>query len=71
MASIFVGLSSYLGYAPLTDRLDRRGGLFLDSASTLFWGGERVRRGELPEDSSLFVGGSLFPMRMGSLPLFG
>ena len=58
-------------HAPLTDRLDRRGGLFLDLTSALFWGGERVRSGELPEDSSSFAGGSLSPMRMGSLPLFG
>ena len=33
--------------APLTDRLDQRGGLFLDSAFALFWGGERSRSGEL------------------------
>ena len=55
---------------PLTDRLDRHMGLFLDSASALFWGGERSRSGELLEDSSSSIGGSLSPMRMGSLPLF-
>ena len=46
-------------------------GPFLDSASTLFWGGEQSRSGELLEDNSSSVGGSLSPMRMGSLPLFG
>ena len=34
------------------DRLDRRGGLFLDWASAAFGGGEQRRSGELPEDSS-------------------
>ena len=56
--------------APLMDRLDRREGLFLDSASALFWGGERSRSGELPKDNSSSAGGSLSPMRMSSLPLF-
>ena len=37
---------------PLTERLERRGGLFLDSASTLFFGGGRSGSGELPEDNS-------------------
>ena len=57
--------------APLTNRLDRHGGLFLDSTSALLWGGELSRSGELPEDSSSVVRGSLSHMRMGSLPLFG
>ena len=55
--------------APLIDRLDWHGGLFLDSASTLFYGGEQARSRELPKDSSSSVGGSLSPMKMGSLPL--
>ena len=55
---------------PLTERLERRGGLFLDSASTLFFGGERFGSGELPEDNSSFAIASLSPGRMGSLPLF-
>ena len=55
---------------PLIDRLDRRRGLFLDSAFALFWGGEQARSGELPEDNSSSTGGSLSPMRMSSLPLF-
>ena len=38
--------------APLKDGLDRCGGLFLDSAFALFWGGEQARSGELPKDSS-------------------
>ena len=33
---------------PLTDRLERHGGRFLESASTLFFGGGKSRRGELP-----------------------
>ena len=55
---------------PLTEQLERRRGLFLDSASTSFFGGERSGSGELPEDNSLFVAASLSPGRMGSLPLF-
>ena len=37
---------------PLMARLDWRGGLFLDSASTLLRGGERRGSGELSEESS-------------------
>ena len=55
---------------PLTEQLERRGGLFLDSASTLFFGGERSGSGELPEDNSLSAVASLSPGKMGSLPLF-
>ena len=55
---------------PLTERLERREGLFLDSASTLFFGGERSGSGELPEDNSSSAAASLSPGRMGSLPLF-
>ena len=54
----------------LTERVERREGLFLDSASTLFFGGERSSSGELPKDNSSFVVASLSPSRMGSLPLF-
>ena len=50
---------------PLTDRLERHGGLFLDSAYTLFFGSR-----ELPEDNSSFVVASLSASRIGSLPLF-
>ena len=53
----------------LTERLERRGGLFLDSASMLFFGGERSCSIELPEDNSSSVATSLSPGRMGSLPL--
>ena len=67
--SLLASLSTR-GHAPLTDLLDRCGGLFLDSASTLFWGGERSRSEELLEDSSSSAGGSLSPMRIASLPLF-
>ena len=55
---------------PLTEKLERCGGLFLDSASTLFFGGGRSRSGELPEDNSSSTAASLSPGRMGSLPLF-
>ena len=55
---------------PLTERLERLKGLFLDSASTLFFGGERSSSGELPEDNSSFAVTSLSSGRIGSLPLF-
>ena len=55
---------------PLTKRLERRGGLFLDSASMLFFGGNISGSGELPEDNSSSAATSLSPDRMGSLPLF-
>ena len=55
---------------PLTERLEQRGGLFVDSASMLFFGGERSGSGELPEDNSSSTAASLSPGRMGSLPLF-
>ena len=55
---------------PLTERLERRGGLFLDSTSTLFFGGDRSRSGEPPEDNLSSIAASLSPNRMGSLPLF-
>ena len=38
--------------AILTDRLGRRGGLFLEWASAEFEDGERRRRGKLPKDNS-------------------
>ena len=56
--------------APLIARLEWQGGLFLNLASTLFWGGERRGSGELSEDNSSFSGGSLWSGRAGSLPLF-
>ena len=55
---------------PLTELLERHRGLFLDSASMLFFGGERSGSGELQEDNSLSAIASLSPGRMGSLPLF-
>ena len=55
---------------PLTDLLERRGGLFLDSNSTLFFGGSGSGSGELPEDSSSSVAASPSSDRIGSLPLF-
>ena len=55
---------------PLTEQLERRRGLFLDSTSMLFFEGERSGSEELPEDNSLSTVASLLPGRMGSLPLF-
>ena len=54
---------------PLTERLERRGGLFLDSTSTLFFEGGRSGNGELPEDNSSSVATSLSPDKAGFLPL--
>ena len=54
----------------LTDRLERHGGLFFDSASTLFFRGSASESGELPEDNSSFAAESLSSDRIGSLPLF-
>ena len=55
---------------PLMDRLERRVGLFLDSASTLCFGGGRFGSGELPEGNSSSVVESLSSCWIGSLPLF-
>ena len=55
---------------PLMERLEWGEGLFLDSASMLFFGGERTGSGEVLEDNSLSAAVSLSPGRMGSLPLF-
>ena len=44
---------------PLTERLERHEGLFLDSASTLFFKGDISRSGELPKDNSSSVAASL------------
>ena len=67
--SLLNSLRTRLGM-PLTERLERLGGLFLDSASTLFFGGGRSGSGELPEDNLLFAAASLSSSRIGSLPLF-
>ena len=55
---------------PLTDRLECCRGLFLDSASTLFFGGSASRSKELPEDNSSSTAALLSSNRIGSLPLF-
>ena len=55
---------------PLMEWLEWCRGLFLDSASTLFFGGERSGSGELQMDNSSSTAASLSPSRMGSLPLF-
>ena len=53
----------------MAELLERRGGLFLDLASMLFFRGERSGSGELPEDNSLFADASPLPGRIGFLPL--
>ena len=54
----------------LMDLLEQHGGLFLNSTSTLFFGGGRSGSGELPEDNSASAATSLSSGRIGSLPLF-
>ena len=67
--SLLNSLSTRRGM-PLMDQLEQHRGLFLDSASTLFFGGERSGSGELQEDSSSPVAASMSSRRIGSLPLF-
>ena len=55
---------------PLTERLEQHGALFLDSASTLFFRGDKSGSGDLPKDNLLFATASLSLDKMGSLPLF-
>ena len=55
----------------LTDRLDRRGGLFLEWASAAFGDDERRGSGELPEDNSSSAGRSISSGAAVSLPLPG
>ena len=55
--------------ATLMDRLDRRGGLFLEWASAALEGGERCGSGELPEDNSSSAGRSTSSGATTSLPL--
>ena len=57
--------------ATLMDRLNRRGGLFLEWASAAFGDGERRGSGELSEDSSSSVGRSISSGAATSLPLPG
>ena len=53
------------------DQLGRRGGLFLDWASSAFGDGERCGRGELSEDNSSSAGRSMSSGTATSLPLLG
>ena len=55
---------------PLTKQLESHRGLFLDSASSLFFRGGRSGSGDLPEDNSSSIAVSLSSGRIGSLPLF-
>ena len=75
-ANFELGLSllplSHLACASLIARLDWRGGLFLDSASALLWGGERrevescpKRTGHQPGDYYRRAGRALFPYSLG------
>ena len=57
--------------ATLTDRLDRRGGLFLEWASAVFGDGERRGSRELSEDNSSSVSRSISSGAVASLPLPG
>ena len=68
LSSLSTGFFPYS--VPLTERLERCEGLFLDLAPSLFFGGDGSGSGELPEDNSSSAGGSLSLGRMGSLPLF-
>ena len=45
--SLLISLRSWR-CMPLTEQMERHGGLFLDSSSTLFFRGERSGSGELP-----------------------
>ena len=67
--SLLVSLRTRWGM-PLTERLERRGGLFFYSASTLFFGGGKSGSGELAEDNSSSATASLSTGKIGSLPLF-
>ena len=63
-------LSPYSARHATNGTVGKRGGLFLDSASTLFFKGGKSGSGEQPEDNSSFAAASLSSDRMGSLPLF-
>ena len=54
----------------LADRLEHRGGPFLDSASTFFFGGSRSKSGELLEDNSSSAATLLSSGWIGFSPLF-
>ena len=55
----------------LMDKLDQRGGLFLEWASAAFGDGEWCRSGELPKDNSSSAGRSTSSDAATSLPLSG
>ena len=55
---------------PLTDQLEHRGGLFIDSNSTLCFGDSGSGSRELLEDSSSSAAALLSFDRISSLPLF-
>ena len=64
--SLLISLHTRRGM-PLTEQLERHGGLFFYSASI---GGGRLGIEELPEDNSSSAAASLSSGRIGSLPLF-
>ena len=67
--SLLISLRTPRGM-PLTKRLERHGGLFLDSAPTLFFGVGRPGNRELPEDNSSSTVASLLHDKTSRLPLF-
>ena len=67
--SLLISLCTRRGM-PLTERLERRGGLFLNSAFTLYFGDGRSGSRELPKNNSSSSATSLSPGRTSSLPLF-
>ena len=67
--SLLISLHTRRGM-PLTNRLERHGGLFFYSAPMLFFGGGRLRSGELPKDNSSSSTASLSLGKTGCLPLF-
>ena len=58
-------------FLTLADWLDRRGGLFLEWASTTFGDGDQREREELPEDNSSLAGRSISSSATASLPFLG
>ena len=66
--SLLISLRTRRGM-PLIEWLEWRGGLFLDLASMLLFGGGSSENGELPEDNSSSAAASLSLGRTSSLPL--
>ena len=67
--SLLISLPTPRGM-PLMEQFERRGAHFLNSASTLFFGGGSLGSRELPEDNLSSVAASLSLGRTGCLSLF-